>query len=508
MSASREDVSDLSLPVIIEEKLTRKILRSVMAQFSGLTEAILELVDNAFDEFDGVHGGQHLDVNVTVTDTFIRVENVGGKGMGVAGLKNWLSWGEANKENAIGEYGQGGKAAMGFLGSSWEVRTKRWDEKTSWEISDTQWDDVSVERKVFKAVPVKDTNHNDIGYCKFEIRNLKKHRQDINRLKAVLSNVYRKQLEDGRATIKVNREEIKPLKLPLYDRFEPVQFRRRTDIGFTISGWIGRLKRDTRASSGLNIPGGMRLLRQGRLIRDGEYFGHHDFRYKASLGTLIGEVDMSKIPVLPNKTGFDVDSPNWSAAQHAMFQILKPHIEELLSQKEEDVVTREERKRVAQAREWMIRAFTLMSKYSDMSSMLREGVGRKTPEARPGQLSLQMPSEPPTTVEKERQPRTTPPEGAIGRLRRLGKMPDWDLRILEPQIRSDWENTEDGHRRLLINKKYWLYEKREGDELYIGETAAVELAMQTEDNLSSEEYLKEVNRIMLAFGQVYSSETE
>jgi hypothetical protein len=46
-------------PVILKEKLTRKILRSVYAQFSSLSVALLELVDNAFDEFDGFQGGSH-----------------------------------------------------------------------------------------------------------------------------------------------------------------------------------------------------------------------------------------------------------------------------------------------------------------------------------------------------------------------------------------------------------------------------------------------------------------
>ena len=35
-------------PVIIKERLTRQILRSVMAQFSSLSEALLELADNAY----------------------------------------------------------------------------------------------------------------------------------------------------------------------------------------------------------------------------------------------------------------------------------------------------------------------------------------------------------------------------------------------------------------------------------------------------------------------------
>ncbi|GAI27290.1 unnamed protein product [marine sediment metagenome] len=94
---------------------------------------------------------------------------------------------------------------------------------------------------------------------------------------------------------------------------------------------------------------------------------------------------------------------------------------------------------------------------------------------------------------------------AVGRLRRLGKMPEWELKVLEPEIRSDW-GKKNGNRCLLINKKYCLYEEREGDDLYIAETAALQLARpEEEEKLTSKEYLNEVDLLMRAFCEVYSS---
>ncbi|MFH1382908.1 MAG: hypothetical protein ABIH70_08470 [Chloroflexota bacterium] len=503
MDTGGQDNPETSQTIVLEEKLTRKILRSVMAQFSGLTEAVLELVDNAFDEFDGVQGGTHLDVDIVVTKDCILVENTGGKGMGVKELEGWLSWGEHLKTDAIGEYGQGGKAAMGYLGSSWTVHTKRWDEQMIWEVKDDKWDDVSIETKTFPVTSITNKKHIGLGYCKFEIRKLKKHRQDINRLKAELSNTYREYLEQGKASITVNDDKIKPLRLPLYDGFKVQPFHRKTALGFPVEGWIGRLKRDVRVRGGPSVVGGIRLLRKGRLIRDGEYFGHHDFRYKASLGALIGEVEISKVPVLPNKTDFDTDSPQWMAVQSVMYNILKPHIDELLSQKEEESVTREEKKRVSQVRELMIEAFKLLSKYSDLSARLAEDMGRKRPEAQSEKDRPEV-QESQEIASIKREPNTPPPEGAVGKLKRLGKMPDWEVRPLEPQIRSVWGNKE-GRRCLVINKTYWLYEQFNGDELYIAETAALELAKEGEEKPSLDDYLGEVNRIMLAFGEVYTS---
>jgi len=508
VNGTKNNTLEIPKPVILQEKISRKILRPYMANFRSVSDALLELVDNAFDEFDGFHGGTHLKVTIKMTKAGIIVENLGGKGMGPKELDDWLNWGKPIKTDAIGEWGQGGKAAMGYLGRAWIVHTKRWNQPWLWEIREDNWDDVSCDEKTYKAVPIKAAvQHEGLGYCKFEIKNLKKRRQDINRIKTVLSNIYRKYLEEGKSSINVNGEPINPLRLPIYEGFEIQQFKEKTSQGRWIKGWIGRLKRDARLRSGPRIAGGMRLLRHGRLICDSEYFGHRDFRYKASLGTLIGEVELTpKVPVLPNKTGFDIDSPEWDDSRNIMYEVLKPHIEALLRQKEEETVTREEKKRVSQVRRWMIDAFKLLNKYGALYGQFGEDVGRKRPKKTEGQEPIKE-----AVVGKEKreykkqEPRTPPPEDAVGRLRRKGKMPEWEPRDLQPEIRSEWEE-KNGNRCLLINKRYCLYEERKGDDLYIAETAALQLARPEEDEkLTPKEYLNEVDLIMRAFCEVYNS---
>jgi hypothetical protein len=494
-------------PVTIQEKLTRKILRPAMAMYRNVPEAILELIDNAFDEFDGVCGGKHLNIDIDINKDTIIVENSGGKGMGVNELDEWLEWGNAHKTDKIGEYGLGGKAAMGYLGTAWTVRVKRFDEPWQWEIREDNWDDFTSNEKTYIATPIKSSAKlNDIGYCRFEIRSLKKKRQDINRLKLELSDIYRKLLEDGRATITVNTKPITPLILPIYDGFKIQEIRERTFPGCLIKGWIGRLKRDTRARGGPRIMGGMRLLRQGRKICHGEYFGHPDFHRKASLGMLIGEVELSKVPVLPNKTHFDIDSKQWDEIQSVMNKILKPHIDALLKQTEDETATREERKRVAQVRRWMIDAIKLLGEQSDLNDWFGLDKGRKGPEkgrADEGKTKIKEITH--SEVKREYQPRTPPPEGAVGKLRRLGMMPDWEPRFLDPSFRSHWEE-EGGKRRLLINTNYCLYKMQRDDDLYIAETAALQLARpQGDEQLTTKEFLEQVDLIMRAFCEVYNS---
>jgi hypothetical protein len=490
--------------VLIKEKLTRQLLRSVMSQFSSLPEALLELVDNAFDEFDGIHGGEHLQIDIVVTKDVIIVENTGGKGMGSNQLNDWLNWGATLKKDSIGEYGQGGKAAMGYLGSAWVVRAKRWDEPVIWEVRDNKWDDMAIEEKTFVAHSSTDTNHSGLGYCEFEIRKLKKHRQDVVRIKAVLSNIYRKFLESDRVSMTFNGEHLLPMTLPLRDGYQVQDFEEKTSLGFYVSGWIGRIKRDVRVKSENKIVGGMRVLRRERLICDGEYFGQPDFRYRASLGTLIGEVELpTRVPVLPNKTGFDTDSPEWLATKKVLFAVLEPHIKELLSQREDDFVSREETKRISEVRELMINAFKLLDKFEISDRLLREK-GRKPPET--GSEEPEVKKEPERAEETApRQPRTVPPKSAVGNLRRLGRMPEWELRILEPDIRSDW-GEKDGRPCLLINKNFCQYKERNGDELYLAETAILELPkLNSEENLSVKDYLGQSNTLMRAFCEVYDS---
>ena len=253
-----------------------------------------------------------------------------------------------------------------------------------WEMREDNWDDFTSNEKSYEATATRsDRKLNGLGYCRFQIRNLKRQRQDINRLKTKLGNVYRTYLEDGKTTITVNGESVPPLVLPLYEGFEIQQVKGKITTGMFNQGWIGRLRRDARVRGGPKIVGGMRLLRKGRLICDGEYFGHPDYHYKASLGMLIGEVELGKVPVLPNKTDFNRDSNEWADVQSIMSDILKPHIEALLKQSENETVTREERKRVAQVRIWMIDAIKLLGEQSDLHDWFGLDRGRKKPERSP-----------------------------------------------------------------------------------------------------------------------------
>ena len=206
------------------------------------------------------------------------------------------------------------------------------------------------------------------------------------------------------------------------------------------------------------------------------------------------------MPVLPNKTGFDTDSEEWNWCQSELYEILKPHIRELLNQREEETVSREEKKRVSAVRDKMIEAMRKLTDSQGSDGQFSESRGRKSPEPRP--VPPKPVLNPRGPRDEPNNPRTSPPPSGKGVLKRLGGMPPWRIGILDPVFRSEWVE-ENSQRVLVINKTFPLYEKWEGHELYIAETAAFELAKPEGDEKPSlEEYLADVDRLMSAFCKV------
>ena len=442
-------------PREIKERFSRRIVRTLMGNFRSFSEALLELVDNAFDKFDGFHGGRTLRVHVEASRSKIVVENIGGRGMGFQDLENWLLWGQSDTEAGIGEYGQGGKAAMGYLGNAWQVQTKRWDESEMLEIKESQWrEGDELKRYVVKSARAPQ-ELDGLGYCRIEITSLRQKNQNIQRLWHQLGNAYRPLLKDGKVSITLNDQHVPPFELPIYDGVPISQIREKTQNGIFLTGWVGELKRDARQRTPISINGGMRVLRAGRLVCDGEFFGHPGPSYKQSLSRLIGEIEVSThVPVLPNKTDFDRDSLEWNDIRVTMQKVLKPHIDRLLQQPDEVLVTREERKRVQKVRELMVLAL------KQLALQASGGTGRKDLEPNSNIQQNRQP-DPNRRQKKRRKPRTG--------------MPEWRIRPLDQSRRWDWdtERGRDGKpiEVLIINKSFPWYTERKGDELYIAETA-------------------------------------
>jgi hypothetical protein len=111
--------------ITIRERIDPAITASLFSNYRSSADAVLELVDNAVDSrLPAVH----LSIEVMSHPTSLVVVSAGGDGMGVRELeRNYLRWGGSAKrgKQLLGQYGQGGKAAIGHLGKRFTVEASR-----------------------------------------------------------------------------------------------------------------------------------------------------------------------------------------------------------------------------------------------------------------------------------------------------------------------------------------------------------------------------------------------
>lgn len=114
----------------LNETIGRQALLALSNQYSGIVEAITELVDNPFDYARGRH--LTMDLTVDKAGDLIRVVDHGGDGMNDAGLSEWIEWGTGPEHSPsdIGQYHVGGKLAAMYLAEEIDIICRRADEPT------------------------------------------------------------------------------------------------------------------------------------------------------------------------------------------------------------------------------------------------------------------------------------------------------------------------------------------------------------------------------------------
>src|SRR5207245_1302087 len=98
-----------------------------------------------------------------------------------------------------------------------------------------------------------------------------------------------------------------------------------------ISGWVGTVDPAQRTAD--FVPG-VRCYRLGRLVKDGEFFGHPTPAQEPGMSQLIGEVEIPRVPLTINKSDFDRDSAPWVDIERRLHRLLKPLVRQLSKQTE------------------------------------------------------------------------------------------------------------------------------------------------------------------------------
>jgi len=468
----------------LKEKFNPRLIAALYKNFKDSNQAILELIDNAID--DRIEG-KTMTISVDIEKNHICIVNKGGKGMSLKELESFLEWGFSEKIGKLGRYGQGGKAAMGYLGKSWVIRSTKAGEGVEYEIKDDDWDDRANGLKKYKPT-IDKASFLEEGVVQIDINGLKRK---INRaeIKKTLGNIYRPLIESGEIEIYC-RGRVDTVDFPLDEPRESIEFQLKE--GQKVNGWLGILE------EGSNIKGGIRCNVFGRLIVEKEFFNQKEPSYKESINKLIGEININfDIDLLMNKSDFDRSSKEWQQIRDEMFKKLDPYISSLLEEKERDLPSEKEKKAVTYAGEvWkdFLKYLNHLQKEGSLPGLPSE-FGQKQIEKMNGKQQA-MGERKTEQIRGPYEPATPPPPDALGKRRRTGAFPKPILQPLPDYIRYQ-PSEKDGEKVILINTKFPLYKIRNKQiPLYTWETLILEYAKAEEkDTQTVEEYIEEMNNL-------------
>jgi hypothetical protein len=517
----------------VRERLAPEITASLFANYRNAVDAVLELIDNAVDSrLPGVG----LAIDLTVRAGVVQIVTTGGEGMGPREVeRNYLRWGGSGKRgrNLLGQYGQGGKAAIGYLGDRLTVEVSQPGDAIAWRLEDREYRDRS-RLKTYELREVSKRVDEALGYVRIRIEGVDR-RVDIKRVTERVSEAYRRLLDEARCVIALNGKALLPAPLPAVTRQD---FRVRAG-GITLIGWVGALPEQS------GIEPGVRCYRLGRLVAGREWFGQPGPAQSPGLARLVGEVEIPRLPLTMNKTDFDRDDPSWAAVEERMHRVLAPLVRRLSQDEQAPPAPVNAVRAAEQVRRLLGQALRLIER-----NELFEGFElRAAPPALgatdelSGQEELELqpatqpedrgteheegqeedreddPGEPPepspwtvegkaeeekvsvdsSTPEEPRAPGPPSPlvSGATTRHRGVGRI---ELRSLgDPGIRS-LTLEEDGTTVIVINTQHPLFNERRGDVWYQLETAAREVTGRVE-GISVAEYERQVNQVVvLALG--------
>lgn len=475
-------------PLTVRERIDPGITASLFSNYRSSADAVMELVDNALDSR---LPRTPLSIHLSIHPQSIAIHTEGGEGMGPRELESrYLRWGASVKRgrNLLGQYGQGGKAAIGHLGSRFTVEASRPGDEFAWRFHDPDYRDRS-RLKTYELETVPKRTRAAVGYVRIRIDGVDK-RVDPRRLGLRLADVYRPLLKATELTIVLNGRALDP---PAIATLEMTEFRVRA-AGTYLTGWIGIADRE---NSRPDAEPGIRCYKLGRLINQGEFFGHPSVAQSPGLAQLIGEVDLLPVPLTINKSDFDRDSQEWIAVETRLHGLLSPLVRRL--QRDDQVPPSRSAVRAAeQARRLLSQALRLAERPELFPGEVSGGTAPLEAGEQVPPLPLTFDKRP---VEGTERDAAGEPPGDFPAPKQADKAPTkrrglGGIRIaaLDPTIRSRLV-IEAGTTWIVVNSRYPLFVERGGDVLYQVETAVREIC-RTIEGITVAEYERRIEELL------------
>ena len=482
--------------VEITETIGRSAVLAAASNYQSVAEALMELVDNAFDKRYGRYLA--IDIKVDKPHDYLESTDYGGEGMDAAGLQEWIRWGEGRKHSAgdIGQYRIGGKLAAVYLAESLQISCRKSGQSETWNFYDPHWgsrtsalDASQITLITPSGIGWPDGTLSDKdGFTRIILRGLKEHRYEVGILQQRLATTYKTLINRNACEIRIDGKSVQTWEIP-WSSSVPVKEipRTRVSSGVSIQGKIGAIDRDRLPQArGVRLPAGVRTEFNGRMITEGEEFGH-TLSGKGNLQRTYGEIAISGDALKPNqlKNGWPHDSQSWQAIENFVHQEMQSVVAILNRISESQPISRDERKRANSAGRRVASALHRLrvldnqrgrGPFGGAGPTPGEG-GRRPPSQRGGGAGTGggEPSGP--RRRKPVQNPTAPPEDAVGRLlRNVSKMPRIDYDSLGYQTpRTQWREEDDGTRAIVINKDYPLCQSLGGNEDYVFESVVAHL---------------------------------
>jgi hypothetical protein len=470
--------------VTVRERIDPAITASLFANYRSSADAVMELVDNAIDS--RLKGSQ-LEVLLQVHASFFVIETRGGEGMGPAELeRNYLRWGGSSKRGRklLGQYGQGGKAAIGHLGRGFTVEASRPGDGNAWRFADPDYRDRS-KLKTYELKTVTKRVPAELGYVRIRIDGVDK-RVDPRRLGARLGDTYRPLVLRAELKMSINGARVEP---PSINFQEEHRFGVHA-AGTTLRGWYGIAEPEGR---GVDYIPGLRCYKLGRLITSGEFFGHPNAVQVSGMARLVGEIDLAPVPLTMNKSDFARDGAEWVAVEKRLHALLAP-IARRLADDEMAPPPASALKTAEQVRRLLSQVLKLAEREELFRGLAaaRSQVAARTRTTGQDAINRENPRAPDRLPKEKEQPRR-----GFGRI---------VVRPLDPPIRSQTV-IEDEVTTVVINSRHPLFLKRGGDIWYQLETAAREVFKSLE-GASVGEYERRVNEVVLLAFQLRARRRE
>jgi hypothetical protein len=482
----------------VRERIDPRLTGALFANYRTPLDAVLELVDNAVDSRVE---GRALELEIAVHPGKLTLTVVGGTGMGPAAIeRDYLRWGASSRKagDRIGQYGQGGKAAIGHLGNTFEILASAAGDAHAWGFEDPAYRD-RARLRTYDLHERKKPVEAALGYVRIEIGEVDR-KLEPRRMAERLADTYRPLIEAGVLRAAVNRGPVTPRAWDLAARHE-IGVRAG---GRLVRGWWGLLPDPPPPGA---PEGGIRIFHLGRLVGAPDWFGHPTPATHLALNRLVGEVELPHVPVTMNKSDVDRGSEAWAAVEVRLHALLATPVRKL-TREPASTVSPESMRTADQVRRILAKALRLLEEGRLFESDVPAGG-----EGPGGQLALEGVREPaeapvdaaldtgdlaaPESDAAEPKPPRLPKLGAAGgpgaRSRRgIGEIV---VRRLDPRTRSALVE-EEGIRRIVINNAYPLYEVRRGDLWYQLETALREVCV-TIPEATVPEFERKVNELML-----------